>query len=84
MSKSIPYVNDSVSKVAIRKWPWIAPRCEEVSGFVKKGDTIVVEDAEDVDMAVVYDWTGKEFVRVTSPHVGYINRNALEEIRQNG
>ena len=78
MSKSIPYVNDSISKVAIRKWPWITPRCEEVSGFVKKGDTIVVEDT------VVYDWTGKEFVRVMSPHIGYINKNALEEIRQNG
>lgn len=78
MSKSIPYVTDSISKVAIRKWPWITSRCEEVSGFVKRGDTIVVEDT------VVYDWTGKEFVRVTSPHVGYINRNALEEIRQNG
>lgn len=79
MSKSIPYVTDSISKVAIRKFPWITPRCEEVSGFVKRGDTIVVED--DV---TVYDWTGKEFVRVTSPHVGYINKNALEEIRQNG
>lgn len=79
MSKSIPYVTDSISKVAIRKWPWITPRCEEVSGFVKRGDMIVVED--DV---TVYDWTGKEFVRVTSPHVGYINKNALEEIRQHG
>lgn len=79
MSKSIPYVTDSISKVAIRKFPWITPRCEEVLGFVKRGDTIVVED--DV---TVYDWTGKEFVRVTSPHVGYINKNALEEIRQNG
>lgn len=80
MAKVVKFVNESFEKIAIRRVPWIASMSEEIVGFVKRGDTLTVVD----ESAVVYDWVDNEFVEVSTPYTGYINKQALEAISQNG
>jgi hypothetical protein len=64
-------------KAGVREAPWLAPPDDEIIiEEIDKGEEIEILDKSDM-----YNWTGKQFYKIETPHgkIGYVLKNLIEE-----